>query len=171
MNSSETETRIKELELELSILKSDMVEETLQKEILFSQTSEKYNKASDITDAAILHQKAEKQLKTRRNKACLVSTATEIDTLKLIHELQVHQIELEMQNEELILAKQKAEFAQKQAEFAQKQAEFAQVQEKLAKEKYADLYNFAPLGYLTLTKDGEIIESGLVHKKLIYCKI
>jgi len=57
------------------------------------------------------------------------------NNLRLIHELEVHQIELEMQNEELKLAKDKAE---------------------RAKKKYTDLYDFAPSGYLTLTKAGEI---------------
>ena len=51
--------------------------------------------------------------------------------LKLIHELEVHQIELEMQNEELVIAKEKAE---------------------IAEEKYTELYDFAPSGYLSLTK-------------------
>ncbi|MDD2198076.1 MAG: ATP-binding protein, partial [Bacteroidales bacterium] len=57
--------------------------------------------------------------------------------LKLIHELEVHQIELELQNEELKLAKEKAELAEK---------------------KYTELYDFAPSGYLSLTKSGEITD-------------
>jgi len=58
------------------------------------------------------------------------------DNLKLIRELEVYQIELEMQNEELKLAKEKAELAEK---------------------KYTELFDFAPSGYLTLSKEGEII--------------
>jgi PAS domain S-box-containing protein len=58
----------------------------------------------------------------------------------LVHELQVHQIELEMQNEELIKAKERAD---------------------LALEKYTHLYDFAPTGYFTLSKAGEIIELNL----------
>jgi PAS domain S-box-containing protein len=54
---------------------------------------------------------------------------------RLIHELEVHQIELKMQNEELTLAMEKAELAEK---------------------KYTELYDFAPTGYLTLTKSGKI---------------
>jgi PAS domain-containing protein len=65
------------------------------------------------------------------------ASSSEPDMLKLIHELEVHQIELEMQNEELKRAKEKAEIAEK---------------------KYTELYNFAPSGFLTLTKEGEITE-------------
>jgi PAS domain-containing protein len=52
-----------------------------------------------------------------------------------VHELEVHQIELEMQN-----------------------AELRQTQDGLAiaLDKYTDLYNFAPVGYLTLDQDGII---------------
>lgn len=57
------------------------------------------------------------------------------NNLRLIHELEVHQIELEMQNEEIKLAKGKAD---------------------RAKKKYTELYDFAPTGYLTLTNTGEI---------------
>jgi hypothetical protein len=60
-----------------------------------------------VSEAVLLRQKAEKLLKKQSAKTG--SHFTETDNLKLIHELEVHQIELEMQNEELMLAKQQAE--------------------------------------------------------------
>ena len=54
------------------------------------------------------------------------------NSLKLTHELEVHQIELEMQNEELIMAKEQIA--------------------KAATDKYAELYDFSPSGYFTLSK-------------------
>ena len=81
----------------------------------------------------ILRQKAEEIL---RNTPIIVDTlCLQGETLKLIHELDVHQIELEMQNEELRNAKEQIE---------------------IAAEKYIDLYDFAPSGYFTLSKNGEI---------------
>jgi hypothetical protein len=58
------------------------------------------------------------------------------DALSLIHELQVHQIELEMQNEEL--------------QRAQKELE-------KSRDRYSDLYDFAPVSYFSFDKDGLII--------------
>ncbi len=82
-----------------------------------------------------LRQKAEEILK---NKPLVVDTLSlDGETLKLIHELDVHQIELEMQNEQLIHAKEQLE---------------------IAAEKYVDLYDFAPSGYFTFSKYGEILE-------------
>jgi PAS domain S-box-containing protein len=77
----------------------------------------------------------EAELLLSKNEKSSEKSLSETDTLKLIHELEVHQIELEMQNEELKLAKEKAELAEK---------------------KYTELYNFAPAGHLTLSKEGEI---------------
>jgi len=66
------------------------------------------------------------------------------DALSLIHELQVHQIELEMQNEEL-----------------------RRVQKELedARNRYSNLYDFAPVGYFSFDKNGLIIEVNLTGAK------
>ena len=60
------------------------------------------------------------------------------DVKEVLHELQVHQVELEMQNEEL---------------------RKAQIEIEESRSRYADLYHFAPIGYLTLSKDGLVLES------------
>jgi PAS domain S-box-containing protein len=66
--------------------------------------------------------------------------AAEAETLKLIHELEVHQIELEMQNEELLQTRSEA---------------------LQTAEKYTELYDFAPLSYFTLSRAGQILELNL----------
>ena len=62
----------------------------------------------------------------------------------LIHELRVHQIELEMQNEELRRAQNDLE---------------------ISRSRYADLYDFAPLSYFTFDEQGRIIEVNLTGAK------
>jgi len=101
----------------------------------------------DITNplySEILRQKAEEVLKSRNVK--FDSKKIEGETLKLIHELDVHQIELELQNEELVNAKKNAE---------------------TDAEKYTNLYDFAPFGYLTLSQDGEILELNFHSAELL----
>ena len=97
------------------------------------------------TNSELLRQKAEEILKLHSHNAIDFSTI-EADMLKLIHELQVHQIELELQNEELTLAKQ---------------------HEELAKEKYTNLFDFAPSAYFTLTALGDIAELNLTGAKML----
>ena len=104
---------------------------------------------------AKLRQQAEIQLATYPITSDF--TYSEYDNLNLIHELQVHQVELEMQNDELQIAKEKID--------------------DIA-EKYIELYDFAPLGYFTLTKEGKIIELnffgsqmlGKEHKITVNCQ-
>jgi PAS domain S-box-containing protein len=88
-----------------------------------------------------LRQQAEAKLSQRKK-----SPATETNTLRLIHELEVHQIELEMQNEELLQAK------------AELEATLSQ---------YAELYAFASLGYFTLTRDGTIRRANITGAKMM----
>ncbi|TDE05664.1 hybrid sensor histidine kinase/response regulator [Flavobacterium sandaracinum] len=97
------------------------------------------------TDSSlIIRQKAE-ELQLIKESKCS-SHLSEVETLKLIHELEVHQIELEMQKEELMLAKETAENAI---------------------QKYTELYDFAPTGYFTLTNSGTIIELNLLGSQLL----
>lgn len=91
-----------------------------------------------LTRNVSLRQKAEREYK--KNPPDNGSKRNEAETLKMIHELEVHQIELEMQYEELKLAEEKAE---------------------KATEKFTTLYDFAPVGYLTLDHDCSIRELNL----------
>jgi PAS domain S-box-containing protein len=95
-------------------------------------------------EAAELRRQAEEQLKRRRSES--KGPRTEMETTRLVHELEVHQIELEMQNEELLQAR-------------------AQSEELLA--RYTDLYDFAPTGYFTLARDGTIVAVNLTGVRLV----
>jgi PAS domain-containing protein len=64
----------------------------------------------------------------------------------LIHELEVHQIELEMQAEEL-----------RRSHLALEES----------RDNYRDLYEFAPTGYLTLNDRGEVTEANLTSATLL----
>lgn len=91
-------------------------------------------KKTTAPNESSLRQRAEKELKDRERSDHL----SEVDVKALCHELEVHQIELEMQNEML----------------RQAQAELA-----ASEKKYRDLYEFAPIGYLTLNESGKILEA------------
>lgn len=94
--------------------------------------------------AASLREKAEEQFK--KNHSAGSVPLTEFAALRLNHELEVHQIELEMQNEELKRAKDLAE---------------------KAAEKFTALYDFAPVGYFTLGRDSTIKGLNLMGASLL----
>ena len=91
-------------------------------------------------DTAPLRQGAKLRLTPER------SALPYADAQKLIHELEVHQIELELQNEELRKTRLEAE---------------------TNLERYTELYDFAPVGYITLSRDGIIRQANLTAAKLL----
>ncbi|OGU13063.1 MAG: hypothetical protein A2076_07225 [Geobacteraceae bacterium GWC2_53_11] len=68
------------------------------------------------------------------------------ETQRLFHELEVHQIELELQNEELRTVRDNIE---------------------TVLEKYTDLYDFAPIGYLSLDRTGIIRNANIACASLL----
>jgi PAS domain S-box-containing protein len=92
---------------------------------------------------AALRGHAEKRLQAHPRVAD--ETRTGADTQRLVHELQVHQIELEMQNTELQRARLEAE---------------------TALGKYTELYDFAPVGYFSIDQQGLIQEVNLTGSAL-----
>ncbi len=94
---------------------------------------------------ATLRQRAEKRLQ----EAGPPLPDTAWDTARLMHELQVHQIELEMHNEELRIAYDEAD---------------------ALRARYADIYDFAPVPYLTLDAEGTVLELNLAAAILLGIK-
>ena len=85
-----------------------------------------------------LRRRAEKQLEGQLQKAAAPKTLA--DQQRIVHELEVHQIELEMQNEALQQARSKLE---------------------TVLDQFTDLYDFAPIGYCTLDASGMILQVNL----------
>jgi PAS domain S-box-containing protein len=92
---------------------------------------------------ARLRERAEKQIK---ESARVPKALPRDDVLELIHELEVHQVELELQNEELRHSQSEIEESRK---------------------KYFDLYDLAPIGYVTLDRNGLIREINLTGGGLL----
>jgi len=92
---------------------------------------------------AELRKNAEKKLKKKPadRQKLQVRNPSEV-----IHELEVHQIELEMQNEEL---------------------RRTQVQLEESRSRYSDLYDFAPIGYFVFDSNGLILEVNLSGATLL----
>ena len=102
------------------------------------------NPIKKLTESQILLQQAEDLYKIQVLNGR--SIPNESDVQRLNHKLSVHQIELEIQNIELLKAKEDLE---------------------VAVEKYTDLYDFAPTGYITLSKEGQIVGLNLCASKML----
>ena len=94
-----------------------------------------------------LRQRAEARLADRiKGSADQAESLSPKTTQQLLHELQVHQIELEMENEEL---------------------RRAQAALDTSRERYLNLYELAPMGYCTVTEKGLISQVNLTISTLL----
>lgn len=96
-----------------------------------------------------LRQQAEKLFRERMDRAHEELKALSLEEAQLLlHELQVHQIELEIQNEELWRA---------------------QVELDTARERYFELYDLAPVGYVVVNNLGLILNANFAAATLLRC--
>jgi PAS domain S-box-containing protein len=89
-------------------------------------------------------QQLAKQLQAMLND--LEHAKSEGEQQRILHDLRVHQIELEMQNRQLRETQQRLE---------------------ISRDRYSDLYDFSPVGYVTLTNKGLIEQINLTGAKLL----
>ena len=94
-------------------------------------------------DLGALRKEAEKRLQQQAGRMKSISMQ---EVQNPVYELGTHQIELEMQNEELRRAQDELE---------------------ASRSRYADLYDFAPVGYFTFDKNGLIVEVNLTGARLL----
>ena len=92
-----------------------------------------------------IRKRAEALLKDQ--KLIGIDQYSESDLLKIVHELEVHQIELEMLNDELLIAHEQSI--------------------KKLDDRYAELYNLEPTGYFTLSQEGAILELNLSGAQML----
>src|SRR6056297_225036 len=95
-------------------------------------------------DATELRKQAEE--KAEAMEPISLSGQSPEEMQQILHELQVHQIELELQNEELRSAQEEIEES---------------------RERYFDLYDLAPVGYCTLSDQGLIQEANLTATAML----
>ncbi len=93
-----------------------------------------------------LRQRAESELARHASAGSASAERSTDDPTRLLHELQVHQIELEMQNEELLRSRDELE---------------------ASRDEYAELYDFAPVGYFSLARDGTMVRMNLAGARLL----
>ena len=104
---------------------------------------QEYPDGESVNPSSDLRQRAEEML--QKQPAELDKIAPK-EMKHLLHELQVHQIELELQNEELRRAQQEL---------------------VVSRDRYFDLYDLAPVGYLTISENGLILEANLTAANLL----
>ena len=124
-----------------------MIYTVRDRETMRRKESEMTTKMTGGDDSGGLHKETER---VAQRKADLIQGGPEAmspeETRQILYELRVHQIELEMQNEELRRTHTELE---------------------ASRARYLDLYDMAPVGYVTLSKKGLILETNLTGSTLL----
>lgn len=102
------------------------------------------DKGKSLSATTELRRQAEERLRTKTKD--LRPPRSKAEALRLLHEIEVHQIELEMQNAELCRGQEELE---------------------LSRNKYVELYDFAPVGYFTFDAQGLIREVNLAGAQML----
>ncbi len=95
---------------------------------------------------AVSDLRREAEARLRQRKSGDEGPRSKVETERTLHELRVHQIELEMQNEELLRV---------------------QVELEALRARYFDLYELAPVSYCTISDQGLILETNLTFATLL----
>ncbi|MGC9451352.1 MAG: ATP-binding protein [Oceanipulchritudo sp.] len=98
------------------------------------------------TSSKLPHEQAALRRRAEKRLRAVAPAPPQGDPRRLMHELQVHQIELEMQNEELRDARTRLE---------------------MLVEKFTDLYDFAPVGYFSLDASSRIHQANLTAAAML----
>lgn len=109
-----------------------------------AEEGEKQTEGEESSRAGIDH-RGRVEARLREKMAGASKTKLPDPVERLIQELETYQVELEVQNEEL---------------------REAQAALQASQSRYADLYDFAPVGYLTLDRDGIILEANLAAAEM-----
>ncbi|MCX5876741.1 MAG: sigma 54-interacting transcriptional regulator [Deltaproteobacteria bacterium] len=104
------------------------------------------SKKKNLSAAGVLRSQAEKQLQAEAGSQPDAPENSEVNLLRLVHELKVQHVELEMQNAELRCVRDELE---------------------LSRDKYAELYDFAPVAYFTFDSLGVIREVNFAGAQLL----
>ena len=104
------------------------------------------SKKKNLSAGALMRRQAEKRVQEEAGQTHAAPRIREEDSLKLVHELKVHHVELEMQNAELCRIRAELE---------------------LERDRYAELYDFAPVAYFAFDSGGVIREVNFAGAQLL----